>query len=911
MRESADAISEEDGPGDGVAFRLGSCVVNLVSYQAGEETLTEQEASILRVLLEAGGKPVSRMQLYREVWGYRVEPRGRALDFAIRRLRAKVGDDTRAPRHLLTVRGVGFRLDGAEHLKPEEPASGVGSPEAPMPSLQAAPLRKLRPAEAFVGRQAELAELAELLEQGERVITLIGPGGVGKSRLAVELLHRLEKKVVVAELGELEPDSDPLPTLGAAFGLQVDNPSMRDVCRAAVWCGVDILLLDRCEHLETTLLLVLDELLARTKMVVLVTSRHRLDHWMESLFDIPPLSVDEGAELLVRRVRALRRGSRLQPTDPVVRRIVERLDGLPLAIELTAGRLRASSPQQVERRLKENLSSLDGSGRDSLGATIAWSWGLLPAPHRQALSALHLLGSVIHPEHAEAVLSSMGDAVGLLEGLVDRSWLQPSSDEPFRYRLLAPNLEWLRAHAPPPDPRMVDALIEQCEAHTRGLNLTVLGYAAVTRVGELALDQAHPRTGALLSTSVRAANSEPELERSLALVDRYHAAQEAVDGQVELALLWSLLRFGHVARAEQRLKVFLEKGRCSPRQIVECLWMRARIAKNRGQIEAAAAHATEGLHAATELGNAALQACISSLLIEIWTQEGNLTRALDAGRRTLLLCGQLGRMGEGVRRTRELAISATGRLAPLYLMDGDVEMARTAMAGQLDLHRSRGLLVRLFNALINIALLEVMVGELDRAEAHLAEAHALEPLPVGGFSRVQALVVRSKLLTSRELRSQARSVALEAVELASADQTDARVMALMELGWLDLLDRRLSSSASQECLARCREGGLRLMGCQAAGMEAWFAARRQEPAEAVCALALEAEERAGFDGLADEQVVALAGAAVGFAAAGYAEASARALAQAESKAAALSHLTILAGVLPLARQELARLPAGA
>jgi len=908
MKESVVGPSTDEAPGAGAAFRLGSCVVNPVSYQAGEETLTEQEASILRVLLEAGGKPVSRMQLYREVWGYRVEPRGRALDFAIRRLRAKVGDDTRAPRHLLTVRGVGFRLDGAEPLTPGEPASGGVPSEAPMPTLQAAPLRGQRPADAFVGRQTELAELAYLLEIDVRVLTLIGPGGVGKSRLAVEVLHRLKRKVVVAELGELEPDSDPLPALGAAFGLQVADPSMRDVCRAAVWCGADVLLLDRCEHLEASLAPVVDALLEHTKMAMIVTSRHRLDLRLEHLFDIPPLSVDEGAELLVSRVRALRRGSRLQPTDPVVRRIVERLDGLPLAIELTAGRLRASSPQQVERRLKENLSSLDGSGRDSLGATIAWSWGLLPAPHRQALSALHLLGSVIHPEHAETVLSSMGDAVGLLEGLVDRSWLQPSSDEPFRYRLLAPNIEWLRAQAPPPDPRVMDALIGHCEAHTRGLNLTVVGYATVTRVAELALEQAHPRTGALLSTSVRAASSEPELSRSLALVDRYHADQGQVDGQVELALLWSLLRFGHVARAEQRLKVFLDHGRCTPRQIVECLWMRARMAKNRGQIEAAAAHATEGLHAATELGNAALQACISSLLIEIWTQDGNLTRALEAGRRTLLLCGQLGRTGEGVRRARELAISATGRLAPLYLMDGDVETARTAMIGQLDLHRSRGLLVRLFNALINIALLEVMVGELDRAEAHLAEAHSLEPLPVGGFARVQALVVRSKLLASRELLSQARSVALDAVELATTEQTDARVMALMEMGWIDLLDGRVSSSASQECLARCREGGLRLMGCQAAGMEAWFAARRQEPAEVVCALALEAEERAGFDGLADEQVVALAGAAVGFAAAGDAEASARALAQAESKAAALSHLTILAGVLPRARQELARLP---
>lgn len=893
-------------------FRLGSCVIDLATYTAGDETLTEQEAALLRVLWEADGKPISQAALYREVWGYRAEPQGRALYYAVRRLRTKVGDDTQDPRFLVTVRGVGFRLDGVTPIAaktsavPEHPPTPVLVPTSTAVH-RADPLREMRPADAFVGRQEELAELAGVVADGARVINLIGPGGVGKTRLAVEFLSQSSRRVCAVELGDLAPGGDPTAVLGDAFGLSDSPPTMRQIGRVAAFRSVDTLLLDRCEHLIDALAPLLEQLLVETDLVLIATSRHRLSVSGEVLFDVPPLPLHEAAQLLVSRARALRRSMRIRPTDPVVQRIVGRVDGLPLAIELTAGRLRASSPQQVERRLGENLTALDGSGRGSLHATLAWSWNLLAAEHRQALAALHQLGSVIRPEHAEHILAPMGSPYALLEGLVDRSWLQPSADEPFRYRLLAPTMEWLRTQSPALHPEVVETLIEHGAQIVRRTGFSEIRPGAVHRIASLAVARRHALSEELVVAAAVASNSETELQQAIAMVDQLHEARGEVSATVELGLGWAMFRFGHHLQVERRQAARLDGLPLTPLQRVERGWALARIAKDLGRLDEATQRATQAFEAARALGSVSLQASISSLLVEILIHDGALSAALEAGRRTLALSEQFGSGEADADRARNLAVSTAGRLAPLYLMNGDVITARRAMERLLAWYRSKGAMVQVFQTLSNLALLEVMVGNSDASAVRIDEALALEPLPIGNFARVQSWVVRSKIHASRGDLVAARAAAISGVELAAANNPKSHLIALLELGWVDLLDGRLSSRAAQDCLEQCREGKFRLLGCQAAGMCAWYAARRREPAPVIRALAEEAEALASFEGVADEQIVALAGAAVGYTAAGDQEAAARAIENATEKTAALAHLSIMAGVVPLARADMRRL----
>jgi len=173
-----------------------------VVLREGEELpLTEQEARLLGALAEREGDAVSRLDLYREVWGYRGEPRGRAAAFAVLRLRNKIEIDPSKPDHLLTVRGVGYRLQlghteasdfrqapGATQPAAAEPSDSSSQGPAPAVLKLVADSKQARvpePLASFVGREAELQRLGGPVEAGCRLVTIAGTGGTGKTRLAL------------------------------------------------------------------------------------------------------------------------------------------------------------------------------------------------------------------------------------------------------------------------------------------------------------------------------------------------------------------------------------------------------------------------------------------------------------------------------------------------------------------------------------------------------------------------------------------------------------------------------------------------------------------------------------------------------------------------------------------------------
>jgi len=193
---------------------LGECVVDLTLREArrgGEPIqLSGNEVALLRFLLASGGEPVSKERLQVEVLGYSAKTVSRAADFAIHRLRKKLEREPAAPRHLLTVPGVGYRL--------------VVRPLEPTPPPEAAEASHNLPAEttSFIGREVELGGALALLEGGARLVSLVGPGGAGKTRLALRLGEAWratnQAPVRFCELAQAHDAAEVCASVAAALG---------------------------------------------------------------------------------------------------------------------------------------------------------------------------------------------------------------------------------------------------------------------------------------------------------------------------------------------------------------------------------------------------------------------------------------------------------------------------------------------------------------------------------------------------------------------------------------------------------------------------------------------------------------------------------------------------------------------
>jgi predicted ATPase/class 3 adenylate cyclase len=275
----------------------------------------------------------------------------------------------------------------------------------------------------FVGRERELAEVLALLDS-HRIVTLTGPGGSGKSRLALQ---------VAAESVEGYGDGVWFVSLAAVRDPQLIEPTI-----ARVVGGPDdlhrfltgkrtLLVLDNLEQLLPGAADVVVRLDAR----ILATSRSRLKVAAEQEFPVPTLPVDDGGVLFTQRARQLQPG--FEP-DAAVREIAERLDGLPLALELAAGRVKVLTPAQILERLGRGLDLLTSGAHDAperqrtLRGTVEWSYQLLAAEEQRLFAQLAVFAGSFALEAAEAVCSAELD---VLQSLVDQSLLRHGADGRF------------------------------------------------------------------------------------------------------------------------------------------------------------------------------------------------------------------------------------------------------------------------------------------------------------------------------------------------------------------------------------------------------------------------------------------------------------------------------------------------
>ncbi|MGW0469372.1 ATP-binding protein [Streptomyces sp. NPDC003027] len=342
------------------------------------------------------------------------------------------------------------------------------------------PRRGLLPARltSFIGRERELAALAEELPR-RRLVTLLGPGGVGKTRLALEAAEAQGRpeEVRVAELASVREGADVPEAVLTALGARetqmwngaaaVEKTARDPLGRLVEHCAARrmLLLLDNCEHVVDAVAGLVEHLLARCSGVtVLATSREPLGVPGESVRPVGPLTPDSALRLLAVRGQDARPGFAPEDDPEACAEICRRLDGLPLAIELAAARLRLLTPRQIVDRLDDRFRLLTSGARtglprqQTLRAVVDWSWDLLDEPERAVLRRLSVFTGGCDLEAAEAVCASPDtfadpadpdgradregvdrlDVLGLLGSLVDKSLVvaAPADGGAMRYHLL-------------------------------------------------------------------------------------------------------------------------------------------------------------------------------------------------------------------------------------------------------------------------------------------------------------------------------------------------------------------------------------------------------------------------------------------------------------------------------------------
>jgi predicted ATPase/DNA-binding SARP family transcriptional activator len=457
--EAAGALGQALGLWRGTALEEFADIGPLAADAVALDSLrTELADALLEARLAAGAASDVVHEARRLVAGDPLRERTRLV---LMRALAAEGRTVEAMREAHDLRQAMAEATGLEPSPAlaeleREVAAGVLAPRPTGRATFAPPLTPI------VGREEELSVLRALVAE-QRLVTVIGPGGVGKTRLVTELGTLIDdREVVVVELGRVETTDAALDALGLALGLR--TPDRVDVLAASAdGIGDDpmILVLDNCEHLAAACAELAATLLrACPRLTVVATSREPLGLPGETLVRLSPLSLPGTAgedrtgiasapavALFELYARQRQPGFALDDADlPVVAEIVRRLDGLPLALELAAGRTASLALPDLRDRLGRALDLLGRSGpgvedrQRTLRSTIDWSYRLLPPEAQQLFRWLALAPGgfcLDAAEHTAATLGLGSDAAALVARLVDASMVVATLQaRPPRYAFL-------------------------------------------------------------------------------------------------------------------------------------------------------------------------------------------------------------------------------------------------------------------------------------------------------------------------------------------------------------------------------------------------------------------------------------------------------------------------------------------
>lgn len=672
-----------------VPLRGGGADLSQQILLIGEQRtrLTSKERDLLAYLAENPGRTVSREELLVKVWGHRSGASEEPVYGAIKRLRAKI--DSEGHRHILSVHGDGYRFE--PYLEEEPLARGMIEPAQAL----------VRP--DFVGRAVELDAVRAALSKPQPLVTLVGPGGAGKTRCAHELAAM--RDALFCDLGGAFTEASLFAALAASLGVPLEGHTAAEWSQGlrsaiAAWPG-RLLILDNVEQISADVATLVASWSPRPAPI-LCTSREPLLVTDEVVVPVGPLPNPEAVALLKQRL-----GDAADDAAPeLLSSIVERVDRLPLAIELAAAQARVIGAQALLESLDCSLATLVAGARDaparhaSLRATVEWSWSFLGERERAVLVLLSIFEGAFRLQAARKVVDAP-DAAAVLASLCRRSLAVRAGE---RFTLFAAVRELAREHA------QELALVRARHA----LHFAVEGERAAALLDgprhREAVELLHEISAELWSANAHA--KEPELRARLALV---------LDRALGLQLAHAAARREVLSRARVELE--------DP--ALEC-----RLLQAEGQIEGApAALLDRALELATSPEREAE--------VRLARAEAVLARDPRSAASELESAWDLvGRSG-AVRLKGRIAARRGESLASLGRVHDATEWLRRALALHLEAEDRRGT-ARTSAALAHLARLE-MGG--DTARALLADALAAAEELGEPLARARALVDLGQHLT--------------------------------------------------------------------------------------------------------------------------------------------------------------------
>jgi DNA-binding SARP family transcriptional activator/predicted ATPase len=556
------------------------------------------------------------------------------------------------------------------------------------------------PPTPLIGRRRELEELAPVLGQQEaRLVTLTGAGGTGKTRLALEVAARLERELrIPAFLVELASLTDPslvLSAIAQAVGVEkMGGGRVAEALCSFLRHRPLLVVLDNFEHLIEAACDVAALLARAPSLTILATSRRPLHIRAERCYDVDTLLIEDALTLFVSRVQAVQR--EFEPTaavEDVCRQICERVDRLPLAIELAAAGMRRADPSLVLSRL-DCLPSLGGGFHDAperqqtLWATIEWSYGLLDDEQRRLFTRLSIFRGSFSFDAARCVCDAEPD---VLAALVTASVIATRGD---RFFMLETIREFAEANREAGDRDAIPRRHAEFYASiTRQVGEELMGSSPAATLERVELDLGNFR---LALEWWLGAESPKELLMFVIALYRFFA----VSGRAAEGSTW-------ISRALERTA---SVAALAPLRVV-ALVRAARLNDQAGDAPGARALYEHALMLARKDGDRAGESAALTGLARV---------APASDSQVISMQEQAVEIARDVRDERELAIGLHS-LARLHLVQGDLEAAAADLTSEIEILRKLGDVINECVSLQQLANVALHRGDTDDALASFRE----------------------------------------------------------------------------------------------------------------------------------------------------------------------------------------------
>jgi len=637
---------------------------------------------------------------------------------------------------------------------------------------------------SFIGRHYELAEVERLLGQA-RLLTLLGPGGTGKTRLALAAAERLPSAWWFAALDACpEPELVARAVAGAVGAREVPGTPLAESLHRHAADLDGLLILDNCEHVAAAAAEVAHQLLrAAPRLRLLATSREVLRVPGEVTWQVPALPEADAARLFADRAALVAPGFAISPdnADAVVR-VCRLLDGIPLAIELAAARSRVLTPAQLAERLDDAFAVLTSGLRtaaprhQTLRATVDWSYQMLEPDERQLFGQLSVFAGGFYLEAAEDVWG--GAALELLGALVDRSLvLAEPDDQAMRYRLL----EVLRQYG---QARLAEAG-EEGQARRRHAE----HYLALARRLPAGLQERADQRQWLPRFRAERANFDAALHWAATTPDK--GGQTGVELALALAPFW--LADGSINEGGARLEAALASAHGDLR--AEVLRQTASFAFRRGDYPLALARMQESADIKRAAGDRRdIGARLNMLgLYRICTGEPGGRDILEQALDTLTAQGDELRAAES---NLFLGIAA--------LADDDLATAERRFGAAADVYGAAGDRARLTVCRGCLCLLRLETGDLAGAKAIWAGAQATVAGQLQGMQEEAGWLWVAMLLAEAYGQQEAALRLLGAIE--AWDQRGVQFIEPLRRRYQPVADRLLERASPAASAALMAEG---------------------------------------------------------------------------------------------------------